>query len=85
MAIGLTGLKASGLTNYLGYLLLGKQLQSRCWIRFIDRVAGSCEGRIAGRIRVRTRRVDETAGDRGEEDTPTFDAHCDGACPGEDH
>jgi hypothetical protein len=68
--------RASGLLNYMGYLLLGKQLQSRCWIRFIDRVAASCGGRVAGRIRVRTRRVDECAGDRGEEDSPTFARDC---------
>jgi hypothetical protein len=64
--------RASGLLNYLGFLVMGKQLQARCWIRFIDRVAASCGGRVAGRIRVRTRKVAEQPGDRGEADTPTF-------------
>jgi len=70
--------RASGLLNYLGYLFLGKQLQSRCWIRFIDRVALACGGKVAGRIRVRTRKVVDEAADRAESegepghDTPTF-------------
>ena len=66
--------RASGLKSYLGYLVLGKQMQSRCWIRFIDRVAADSGGRVAGgRIRVRTREAVEDAGDRGECDTPTLD------------
>jgi hypothetical protein len=64
--------RASGPLNFLGFWILGKQLQSRCWIRFIDRVAEACGGRIDGRIRVRTRKVAEDAADRGERDTPTF-------------
>jgi len=68
--------RASGLTNYLGFLIMGKQLQARCWIRFIDRVAEACGGRIVGRIRVRTHRTDEDPADRGERDTPTFACEC---------
>lgn len=64
--------RASGMLNYLGYLFIGKQMQSRCWIRFIDRVASKCGGRVDGRIRVRTRKVAEEPGDRDECDTPTF-------------
>jgi Domain of unknown function (DUF1990) len=64
--------RASGLLNYLGYLLLGKQLQARCWIRFIDRVAGACGGRIPGRIRVRTRKVGEERADCEILDEPCF-------------
>jgi hypothetical protein len=70
--------RASGRLNYVGYLLMGKQLQARCWIRFIGRVAEACGGRIAGRIRVRTRKVDEEPGDRDELEAPTF------SCGGED-
>ena len=40
--------RASGLINYLGYLLMGKQMQARCWIRFIGRVAEACGGRVDG-------------------------------------
>jgi Domain of unknown function (DUF1990) len=64
--------RASGVLNYVGYLVLGKQMQSRCWIRFISRVAEECGGRIAGRIRVRTRKVAEEPGDRDGLDAPTF-------------
>jgi hypothetical protein len=66
--------RASGVTSYLGYMLLGKQMQSRCWIRFIDRVVADSGGRIAGgRIQVRTRKVGEEAADcRGACDAPTF-------------
>jgi len=64
--------RASGLVNYLGFLVVGKQMQSRCWIRFIDRLAGECGGRIAGRIRVRTLKVDEGLEDRPGHDGPTF-------------
>ncbi len=62
--------RASGLLNYLGYLVLGKQLQSRCWIRFIERVAEACGGTIVEPIRVRTRKVCECAEDRPESDAP---------------
>jgi Domain of unknown function (DUF1990) len=71
--------RASGLTNYLGFLLMGKQMQARCWIRFIDRVAEDCGGRIVGRIRVRTRKDAEDPADRGERDTPTFVCETEGA------
>ena len=64
--------RASGLLNYLGFLIMGKQLQARCWIRFIDRVVTATGGRVSGRIRVRTQKVAEGPADRGEEDTPTF-------------
>src|SRR4051812_43529226 len=67
--------RASGLLNYVGYLLMGKQLQARCWIRFIDRVADACGGRVVGRIRVRTRRVEPEPADCGGPDCPTFDGH----------
>jgi hypothetical protein len=67
--------RAGGFTSYLGYLLLGKQMQARCWIKFIDRVVADCGGRIAGgRIVVRTRKLaEDDAGDRfGGCDSPTF-------------
>jgi len=65
--------RASGLTSYLGYMVLGKQMQSRCWIRFIDRVITDCGGRVAGgRVQVRTRKVSEEAADRQGSETPTF-------------
>ncbi|HEX8202599.1 MAG TPA: hypothetical protein VF590_19125, partial [Isosphaeraceae bacterium] len=70
--------RASGVMNYVGYLLMGKQMQSRCWIRFIDKVAEACGGRIVGRVRVRTRKAAEEPGDRDVLEAPTF------SCGGED-
>ncbi len=64
--------RASGYLSYLGYLVLGKQMQSRCWIRFIDRMAARCGGEIEGSIRVRTRKVEEEESDRKGHDEPTF-------------
>ena len=65
--------RASGLTSYLGYLVLGKQMQSRCWIRFIDRIVADSGGRVAGgRVQVRTRKVTEDATDCTGCDSPTF-------------
>jgi hypothetical protein len=66
--------RASCWSNYLGFLLLGKQLQSRCWIRFLDRVAETCGGRVHGRVRVNTRRVEPEPGDGPDRDEPTFRA-----------
>jgi hypothetical protein len=53
-------------------------MQARCWIRFIGRVAEACGGRVAGRVRVRTRKVAEDPDDRDGLDAPTF------SCGGED-
>lgn len=64
--------RSSGLLPYLGFHVLGKQMQARCWIRFIQRVAEACGGRIEGRIRVKTRRVDEEPSDQLGGDVPTF-------------
>lgn len=68
--------RAAGLVHYLGYKLLGKQMQSRCWIKFVNRVAEECGGRIVDAIRVRTHQITEEPADRGEAETPTF--RCDG-------
>jgi hypothetical protein len=62
--------------SYLGYVVIGKQMQSRCWIRFIDRLANECGGRVDGRIYVRTRNVEEQPADGPGRDEPTY--RCDG-------
>ncbi|WP_422924191.1 DUF1990 family protein [Singulisphaera sp. PoT] len=64
--------RASGVASYLGFFLIGKQMQSRCWIRFIDRTAKACGGTIEGRIRVCTTTVEETEADRGVLESPTI-------------
>jgi hypothetical protein len=70
--------RAAGPLHYLGYWLMGKQLQSRCWIKFVEGVARDCGGQIVDCIHVRTSRVEEEPGDGPGEDSPTF-ACCDGA------
>jgi hypothetical protein len=65
--------RASRVLNYLGYLVMGKQLQARCWIRFLERLAEATGGQIADRIHVRTHRVEEEPGDRKGTDAPTFE------------
>ena len=57
---------------YVGFNFLGKQMQGRCWIRFITSVAERCGGRIEGPIRVTTRNVDEQPDDQPGHDVPTF-------------
>lgn len=64
--------RAGGLIHYLGFLLIGRTMQARCWIRFIGRVAGACGGRLTGPVRVRTSRVEEEAADCGGPECPTF-------------
>ncbi len=71
--------RASGLSSYLGYFVLGKQMQSRCWIKFIDKIAQDCGGRIAsGRIKVRTGKVVDGDGDCPGCHAPTY-THAAGA------
>ncbi len=64
--------RASGVVSLAGFLLIGKQMQARCWIRFLDRLAADCGGRVEGKIQVRTRQVDEEPGDRADADEPVF-------------
>lgn len=64
--------RASGMLQYLGFLLLGKQMQGRCWIRYIQRVTKACGGRIEGRIRVSTHRVHDEPTDQPGNAAPTF-------------
>lgn len=65
--------RASGPIHLLGFLLLGRTMQARCWIRFIGSVVDACGGRLDGPVEVRTARVVEDAADRGECDRSTFD------------
>lgn len=70
--------RAATRLNYLGYWLMGKQLQARCWINFIASVAERCGGTIVGRIHVRTNPIEEEPGDGPGDDSPTLSCH-DGA------
>jgi hypothetical protein len=64
--------RAGGLIHYVGFLLMGRAMQARCWIRFIGRAAELCGGRLAGPVRVSTSRVAEEPADVGGPDLPTF-------------
>ena len=64
--------RASGLGSYLGYLLLGKQMQSRTWIRFIWNLAEAAGGKVRDCVQVRTARVDERNADGEGVDAPTL-------------
>ncbi len=70
--------KASRVWHYLGYLVMGKQLQSRCWIRFIERLAERCGSKIDGSIHVRTRKVEPEPDDPKGHDTPVYSCEGDG-------
>ena len=70
--------RARGMLHYVGFLLMGRAMQARCWIRFIGRVAEASGGRLAGPIRVSTRRVKDGPADRGAPDLPTFDCEREG-------
>ncbi len=64
--------RAGGLIHYLGFLMLGRTMQARCWIRFIGRVARACGGSLAGPVRVKTSRADEVPSDCGGDSHSTF-------------
>ena len=64
--------RANGLLNYLGYELLGKKMQARTWVTFIERVVAACGGRAVGGIRVQTREVPESSDDIEAAPGPTF-------------
>ncbi|WP_169976772.1 DUF1990 family protein [Tautonia rosea] len=71
--------RANGLTNFAGFLLMGKQMQARCWINFIGNLAEACNGRVLGAVKVRTRAVEETPADRpGGPDEPTCSTRVEG-------
>jgi hypothetical protein len=56
--------RANGLLNFAGFLLVGKQMQARCWINFIGNLVESLGGRIPGAVKVRTRVAREQPTDR---------------------
>jgi len=64
--------RSGGMLKYLGFLLMGRAMQARCWIRFIGRVAEASGGRLASPVRVKTSRVEEEPADCAGLDTSTF-------------
>ena len=65
--------RANGLVNLTGFLVMGKQMQARCWINFVGNVAEACGGRVDRAVKVRTTTVEEEPADRpGGPDEPAF-------------
>lgn len=62
----------NGPIRYLGYRLIGMQIQERIWVTFVERVAQAVGGRIVDQVHVETKKSRVTASDRGEAQTPTF-------------
>lgn len=55
--------RASRWQHYFGFLMLGKQMQSRCWINFIGNLAEKCGGTVLDAVHVRTYKVQEDEAD----------------------
>lgn len=64
--------RAGSFFHYLGFLLVGRAMQARCWIRFIGRVAKASGGRLTEPVRVRTTRVEDEPADCDGPDLPTI-------------
>lgn len=64
--------RSGGILHYVGFLLLGRSMQARCWIRFIGRVAAGCGGTLVGPVRVKTAKVEQQAADCAGNDCSTF-------------
>ncbi len=64
--------RQAGILKYLGFLLMGKQLQARCWIRFLWKLAETLGGTLDGPVRVATKTTRDRPPDWGEGDVPTF-------------
>ncbi|WP_165251487.1 DUF1990 family protein [Paludisphaera soli] len=65
--------RSGGLLHYLGFLVLGRTMQARCWIRFLGRLAEACGGGLAGPVRVATTRVELSPDDCQGPDRSTFE------------
>lgn len=62
-----------GKLKYVGYRIAGHVLQTRMWSRFIERLAKSCGGRVAGKVEAEgPTEIEERLPDQGGLDTPTF-------------
>ncbi len=64
--------KAGDWMSYVGYMLIGKQMQARTWTRFLENVVKESGGRQVGSIEVSTRKVEEREADRADLDSPTI-------------
>lgn len=63
--------RASSWIRLLGFLLAGDPMQTNTWTDFVNRVAGTVGGGVAGTVHVEKRRVQPEPGDHAV-DRPTF-------------
>ena len=64
--------RANGLLNYVGYELVGRDMQTRVWTSFLERLATVCGARLAGDVQVETREVQDAVDDAVDTPAPTF-------------
>ena len=65
--------RSHGLLRYLGFLLIGRTMQGRTWIRFIKRLAKALGGRIEGDyVSRKTVPVDDRIADEKDLPAPTY-------------
>ena len=57
----------------IGYLILGKAMQTKVWTEFVRSAATASGGRILKPVKVETYKVDEKIGDQGRLAGSTFD------------
>ncbi len=55
--------RANGLLRFLGYELMGRDMQTRVWLRFLERVAVVCGAHVVGGVQESTRKVSDSPGD----------------------
>jgi hypothetical protein len=65
--------RSSSLFNYLGWLVGGDPMQTTAWTDFVNNVAVSCGGGVAGQVQAATRTVEADEMEPGDEsmDCPT--------------
>lgn len=64
--------RINGPLKYAGYRIFGMPIQEAIWVEFVERVATRVGGRLEGKVEVNSRKVLDTASDRGEIETATF-------------
>lgn len=65
--------RSGRLYQFIGYMILGKAMQTKVWTEFIRSAAAASGGRILEPVKVETFKVDENVGDQGAQAGSTFD------------
>ena len=64
--------RINGPFRWLGYEVIGKHMQTRVWVTFLQRWAEACGGAVRGEVVLSTDQVEETPADQGEREHATF-------------